>query len=328
MSTPHPILPSRPLLPHIATSCPNPRCAAALEFPVPSPLPRAGTLLSVRCFQCESVLQHAYYPGQVPSGSTTVGASTSRDGRSSSPRTEATQQGSSSNGGQQAQKKGRKIGTQERPLDTEYYDILGVPVTATTDDIKKAYRRLAIKHHPDKNPSDPHAEERFKAIAIAYQTLSDPALRKKYNEFGPKESAPEGGYVDPEEVFGAIFGGERFVPIIGHISLARDMKTALQEAEEAEEEGQGEAEGKRVRDAKGREVLSPEERARKEERERVKAEKEKQRAAEKAAARAERVSKLVENMERKLSIFTESAAGPDDPDVSRSWRTICQLEAE
>ena len=63
-----------------------------------------------------------------------------------------------------------------------------------------AVGRLAIKHHPDKNRDDPNAEERFKEIAIAYQTLSDPQLRHKYNEFGPKESAPEGGYVDPEEV--------------------------------------------------------------------------------------------------------------------------------
>lgn len=163
-------------------------------------------------------------------------------------------------------------------------------MTATTDDIKKAYRapvsvlsavpyflltccastnigRLAIKHHPDKNPDDPLAEERFKDIAIAYQTLSDPTLRKKYNEFGPKESAPEGGYVDPEEVFGAIFGGERFLPIIGQISLARDMKTALQEAEDAEAEGS--QDGKKVmRDAKGREILSEEEKAKKEEKQR------------------------------------------------------------
>lgn len=95
--------------------------------------------------------------------------------------------------------------------------------------------------------------------------MSDPALRKKYNEFGPKESAPEGGYVDPEEVFGAIFGGERFLPIIGQISLARDMKAALQEAEDAELEGE-EADGKKViRDAKGREILSEEEKAKKEE---------------------------------------------------------------
>jgi len=116
--------------------------------------------------------------------------------------------------------------------------------------------RLAIKFHPDKNRDDPHAEDRFKEISIAYQTLTDPALRKKYNEFGPKESAPEGGYVDPEEVFGAIFGGERFLPIIGEISLAKDMKSALQDEDNNEEV---------PRDAKGREILSPEEKTRREE---------------------------------------------------------------
>jgi DnaJ-class molecular chaperone len=121
--------------------------------------------------------------------------------------------------------------------------------------------RLAIKYHPDKNRDDPNAEERFKSIAIAYQTLSDPQLRHKYNEFGPKESAPEGGFVDPEEVFGAIFGGERFLPLIGQLSLARDMKTALQEADEAD----GEQSTPVVRDAKGREILSPEEKAKREE---------------------------------------------------------------
>lgn len=140
--------------------------------------------------------------------------------------------------------------------------------------------RAAIKHHPDKNPDDPQAEERFKEIAIAYQTLSDDTLRRKYNEFGPKESAPEGGYVDPEEVFGAIFGGDRFVPIIGNISLARDMKSALQEAEDAEEDAAASGDVKTVKDAKGREVLSPEEKAKKEEKERLKAEKDKQKTAE------------------------------------------------
>ncbi len=74
----------------------------------------------------------------------------------------------------------------------------------------------------------------FKEIAIAYQTLSDPVLRKKYNEFGAKESAPEGGFVDPEEIFATIFGmsvphstqnflisgfsgGDKFVPIFGEV---------------------------------------------------------------------------------------------------------------
>ncbi|KAJ3783442.1 X-domain of DnaJ-containing-domain-containing protein, partial [Lentinula aff. detonsa] len=198
--------------------------------------------------------------------------------------------------------------------------ILGVSVTTTTDKIEKAYRiRLAIKHHPDKNPDDPLAEERFKSIVIAYQTLSDRQLRSKYNEFGPKESAPEGGFVDPEEVFAAIFGGERFVGIIGQISLARDMKAALQEAEDAEETEGGEA--SRIQDGKGRPVLSEEEKAKKEEQKRKK-------AAERAAARAERVEKLVENLERKLGIFTESATGINDEDVTRSWKETCELEAQ
>ena len=117
-----------------------------------------------------------------------------------------------------------------------------------------------LSNHPDKNPDDPHAEERFKDIAIAYQTLSDDNLRRKYNEFGPKESAPEGGYINPEEVFGAIFGGER---IIGTISLAKDMKSALQEAEDGEEADESSG-PPRLKDAKGRDILSPEERARKE----------------------------------------------------------------
>lgn len=86
-------------------------------------------------------------------------------------------------------------------------------------------------------------------------------LRKKYNEFGPRESAPEGGFVDPEEVFSAIFGGDRFVPIIGEISLGRDMKAALQEADELEAEGNE----IRQKDAKGNDILTPEEKAKKEE---------------------------------------------------------------
>ncbi|TFK35905.1 DnaJ-domain-containing protein [Crucibulum laeve] len=321
MSSSYPVLPSRPIIPHIATSCSNTNCNVPLEFPVPNPQPRQGTLLQVQCFACHTIISHAFYPGQIPSSSIANG-STPRPNPNSS-----NSAGHKPTSSQAQPRKGRKIGTQERPLETGYYDILGVSVTATTDEVKKAYRRMAIKHHPDKNPDDPHAEERFKEIAIAYQTLSDDDLRRKYNEFGPKESAPEGGYVDPEEVFGAIFGGDRFTPIIGTISLARDMKSALQEAEDAEEV-EAEVQGNRLRDAKGREILTPEEKAKKEEKERVKAEKDKQKAAEKAAVREERVKKLVENLERKLGIFTESATGPNDPDVSQSWKTICELEAE
>lgn len=96
-------------------------------------------------------------------------------------------------------------------------------------------------------------------------------MRRKYNEFGPKESAPEGGFVDPEELFSNIFGGDRFLPIIGQISLAKDMKSALQEADEQEEESTVVAITADGRPVQGRTVvvLSPEEKAKREEKARI-----------------------------------------------------------
>ena len=66
----------------------------------------------------------------------------------------------------------------------DYYKVLGVARTATTEEIKKAYRRLARRHHPDKNPGDKTAEEKFKEINEANEVLSDPEKRKKYDRFG------------------------------------------------------------------------------------------------------------------------------------------------
>ena len=64
----------------------------------------------------------------------------------------------------------------------DYYAVLGVPASATQDEIKKKYRKLAAKHHPDKNPNDPKAAETFKGISEAYQTLGDEAKRKQYDD--------------------------------------------------------------------------------------------------------------------------------------------------
>src|SRR5919199_6603693 len=64
----------------------------------------------------------------------------------------------------------------------DYYAVLGVPASASADEIKKQYRRLAAKHHPDKNPNDPKAAETFKAISEAYQTLGDAEKRKQYDD--------------------------------------------------------------------------------------------------------------------------------------------------
>src|SRR5882672_2678613 len=66
----------------------------------------------------------------------------------------------------------------------DYYKTLGVPRAATTDEIKKAYRKLARKYHPDVNPNDKSAEEKFKEISEAYEVLSDADKRKRYDQLG------------------------------------------------------------------------------------------------------------------------------------------------
>src|SRR3974377_2414318 len=66
----------------------------------------------------------------------------------------------------------------------DYYSTLGVAKTATEKEIKQAFRRLARKHHPDVNPGDKSAEEKFKEITEGYEVLGDPAKRKKYDELG------------------------------------------------------------------------------------------------------------------------------------------------
>src|SRR5262249_26295888 len=80
----------------------------------------------------------------------------------------------------------------------DFYAVLGVPASATQDEIKKKYRKLAAKHHPDKNPNDPKAAETFKEISEAYQVLGDAEKRKQYDQmrrlgaFGGFGGAPGG----------------------------------------------------------------------------------------------------------------------------------------
>ncbi|PKY00477.1 DnaJ domain protein [Aspergillus campestris IBT 28561] len=111
--------------------------------------------------------------------------------------------------------------------DTAYYEALGVPPTASQLEIKKAYRKLAIVTHPDKNPGDETAHVRFQAIGEAYQVLSDEKLRERYDKFGKEESVPGGGFEDPSEFFSMIFGGSAFVDLIGEISLMKDLTATM-----------------------------------------------------------------------------------------------------
>jgi len=100
----------------------------------------------------------------------------------------------------------------------DYYEVLGIPKDASVDDIKKSYRKLALKYHPDKNPGNKEAEEKFKEAAEAYEVLSDAEKKKRYDQFGHEgvsSSFGQGGfqwsdfthYTDFEDILGDLFGG-------------------------------------------------------------------------------------------------------------------------
>ena len=102
----------------------------------------------------------------------------------------------------------------------DYYEVLGVAKTASEDEIKKAYRQIAIKYHPDRNPGDKQAEEKFKEAAEAYNVLHDPQKRQQYDQFGFSGPMGGGGFDgfggasmnmdDIFSMFGDIFGGHGF----------------------------------------------------------------------------------------------------------------------
>ncbi|KAF9969554.1 hypothetical protein BGZ73_008051, partial [Actinomortierella ambigua] len=258
-------------------------CSTPVEFLLPK---ETGEMIYIECYQCKQVLSIDI---QMPRAKSPT--STSSSGTGSSAKRESV------NGSSKPTRRAG-TGTNENPLETELYDVLGVKPTATESEIKKAYRALALQNHPDKNPS-PDAHSKFQKISEAYQVLSDPKLRSDYNTYGHnKDVSPEGGFVNPEAFFKSQFGGDRFVDIIGEISIGRDMRDALHDPEDEDTAS-----------------LSAEEKAKREE------------AKDKAreAARAERVDRLAKNLIHKLSIYAD---GPTTNESAIAFQAMIQAEAE
>ena len=100
----------------------------------------------------------------------------------------------------------------------DFYKILGVPKTATEKEIKKAYRKLAVQYHPDKNPGNKEAEEKFKECAEAYDVLSDPQKKKQYDTYGTVGNRGASN-VNPNDIFrdfASRFGGFGFDDLFGN----------------------------------------------------------------------------------------------------------------
>ena len=101
----------------------------------------------------------------------------------------------------------------------DYYEVLGVERDATPEQMKKAYRKLAVQYHPDKNPGNKEAEEQFKELGEAYEALNDPQKRAAYDQYGHAAFDPRmragaggargggGGFHDPGDIFREVFGG-------------------------------------------------------------------------------------------------------------------------
>jgi len=95
------------------------------------------------------------------------------------------------------------------PAARDFYEVLGVERGASDEELKKAYRKLAMRFHPDRNPDDPSAAEKFKEATEAYQVLSDPDKRRIYDQYGReglRGSGFGGAGVDPRDIFASIFG--------------------------------------------------------------------------------------------------------------------------
>mmetsp|Transcript_23270 Transcript_23270/g.75775 ORF Transcript_23270/g.75775 Transcript_23270/m.75775 type:complete len:574 (-) Transcript_23270:79-1800(-) len=110
-------------------------------------------------------------------------------------------------------------GSDDPVVDTTYYEVLGVEPSASADQIKRQYYKMAKQTHPDKHPDDPTAAELFQKLGEAYQVLGDPESRAKYNARGKAGVAAE-PKIDASVFFAVLFGSASFQHLIGHLSMA------------------------------------------------------------------------------------------------------------
>ena len=116
----------------------------------------------------------------------------------------------------------------------DYYEVLGVSKTATEEEIKKAYRKIALQNHPDTHPNDKEAEERFKEASEAYEVLSDPKKRSTYDQFGFSgmndfQGGAAGNYSNVYRDFSDIFGGSSFSDIFSSFFAVRSREAEAME---------------------------------------------------------------------------------------------------
>jgi DnaJ-domain-containing protein 1 len=144
--------------------------------------------------------------------------------------------------------------TSTNVFSTELYDHLGVSPQATAAEIKKAYRQKAILLHPDKNPNDAQASEKFQQLGNAYQILSNPQLRTAYDQKG-SAGVDQNALLDNAQLFEIIFGSQRFESFIGELQLL-SLKSSFEtmDADNIKPEMMLKAEGTLTRKQKKREI--------------------------------------------------------------------------
>ena len=121
------------------------------------------------------------------------------------------------------------LSPEPKVADREFYDLLGIRTDATSAQVKKAFYKMSMKWHPDKNPDNPEATQMFQKIAEAYQVLSDPERRKLYDTKGAAAATNDMPQVDPSLFFTILFGSNNFEPYVGKLRMATEMELGMEQ---------------------------------------------------------------------------------------------------